>query len=65
VKENAMKKKDEKPRSFEEYWEQALQRGTPEWIEREYRAKTRQPLEQTIKKLLQTPPAPKKQEDSD
>jgi hypothetical protein len=60
-----MKKKDEKPRSFEEYWEQALQRGTPEWIEREYRAKTRQPLEQTIKKLLQTPPAPKKQEDSD
>lgn len=50
-----MKKKSEKPRSFDKYWEQALQRGTPEWIEREYRAKTRQPLAQTLKKLLQIP----------
>jgi hypothetical protein len=58
-------KKKTKIRSFEAYWEKALERGTPEWVAREYREKTRQPLEQTIKKLLQTPPAPNKQEDSD
>lgn len=59
-------KKKTKIRSFEAYWEKALERGTPEWVAREYREKTRQPLAQTIQKLLQVPPpAPKKPEDSD
>ena len=61
-----MKKQDEKVRSFEEYWEKALERGTPEWWERQHRMKMRQPLGQTIKKLLQVPTvAPKKQDDTD